>query len=181
MLVTFVLVDNWYQHRGARLLGRTVGSKPAFSDSEMLTLMLAIDFFEFTSERRFVAFIRANYLALFPKLLDQSQYNRRARSLRYLLNELRKAWAAELGVQFEQHFLLDTTPVIAVGYRRDKSQSDFRGSAEYGYCSARRLKYFGYKLAMLTTLDGTPYAFELVPANTDERDAADEILERIPG
>ena len=141
MLVTFVLVDNWYQHHGARLLGRTVGSKPEFSDSEMLTLMLAIDFFEFTSERRFIAFIRTNYLMLFPELLDQSQYNRRARSLRYLLNALRQDWAAELGVQFEQHFLLDTTPVIAVGYRRDKSQSDFRGSAEYGYCSARRLKY----------------------------------------
>ncbi len=179
-LVTFVLVDDWYQRTGARLLGRTVGSKPEFSDSEMLTLMLAIDFFEFTSERRFVAFMRANYLALFPNLLDQSQYNRRARSLRYLLNELRKDWAAELGVQFEQHFLLDTTPVIAVGYRRDKRHSDFRGSAEYGYCSARRLKYFGYKLVMVTTLDGTPYAFELVPANTDERDAADEILDTLP-
>jgi hypothetical protein len=180
LLVTFVLVDDWYQRSGQFLVNRTVGAKPAFSDSEMLTLMLAIDFFEFTSERRFVAFIRANYLALFPELLDQSQYNRRARSLRYLLNELRQDWAAELGVQFEQHFLLDTTPIIAVGYRRDKSQSDFRGSAEYGYCAARRLKYFGYKLVMLTTLDGTPYAFELVPANTDEREAADEILDTLP-
>ena len=180
MLVTFCLVDDWYQRKGARLLGRTVGSKPEFSDSEMLTLILAMDFFEFTSERRFVAFIRANYLVLFPKLLSQSQYNRRARSLRYLLNELRKDWAAELRVQFERHFLLDTTPIIAVGYRRDKNHSDFRGSAEYGYCAARRLRYFGYKLVMLTTLDGTPYGFELVPANTDERVAADEVLDTLP-
>lgn len=42
------------------------------------------------------------------------------------------------------------------------------------------MKYFGYKLVMLTTLDGTPYSFELVPANTDERDAADEILDTLP-
>lgn len=180
MLVTFVLVDDWYQRKGARWLGRTVGSKPEFSDSEMLTVMLAMDFLEFTSERRYVEFVRANYLALFPKLLEQSQYNRRARSLRYLLNALRQDWAAELGVQFEQHFLLDTTPVIAVGYRRDKTHSAFLGSAEYGYCAARRLKYFGYKLVLLTTLDGTPYAFELVPANTDERAAADEILDTLP-
>jgi len=180
LLVVFCLVDAWYQRKGARLLGRTVGAKPTFSDSEMLTLMLAIDFFEFTSERRFVAFLRANYLALFPQLLDQSQYNRRARSLRYLLNALREDWAADLGVQFERHFLLDTTPVIAMGYRRDKRHSDFRGSAEYGYCAARQLHYFGYKLVMLTTLDGTPYAFALVPANTDERDAADEILDTLP-
>jgi hypothetical protein len=179
-LVTLVLVDDWYQQKGQYLLHRTVGDKPVFSDSEMLTLMLAIDFFEFTSERRYHAFIGANYRALFPHLLDQSQYNRRARSLRYLLNELRKAWANELGVQWENHFLLDTTPVMTVGYRRDKSHSHFRGSADYGYCAARRLNYFGYKLVMLTTLKGTPYSFELVPANTDERDAADEILDTLP-
>jgi len=174
------LVDDWYQQKGQYLLHRTVGSTPVFSDSEMLTLMLAIDFFEFTSERRYHAFIAANYLDLFPNLLDQSQYNRRARSLRYLLNELRQTWATDLGVQWEKHFLLDPTPVIVVGYRRDKSHSDFRGSADYGRCAARRLKYFGYKLVMLTTLDGTPYSFELVPAHTDERDAADEILETLP-
>lgn len=179
-LITLVLVDDWYQRQGKQLLGRTVGQKPTFTDSEVLTLMLAIEFFEFTSERRYLAFVRANYLELFPNLLDQSQFNRRARGLKLLLNELRKELAIELGVQFEQHFLLDTTPVIAVGYRRNKSHSDFLGSADYGYCAARRMKYFGYKLVMLTTLDGTPYSFELVPANTDERQAADEILGSLP-
>jgi len=178
-LITLVLVDDWYEQKGQNLLGRTVGSKPTFSDSEMLTLMLAIDFFEFTSERRYRAFVKANYLSLFPKLLDQSQYNRRARSLRYLLNELRKDWIIDLGVQWENHFLLDTTPVPVVGYRRDKSQSHFQSSADYGYCAARRMKYFGFKLVMLTTLDGTPFSFELVPANTDERQAADEILDTL--
>lgn len=179
-LIVLVIVDDWYQRQGAALLGRTVGQKPHFSDSEMLTLMLVIDFFEFTSERRYLAFVRANYRKLFPKLLDQSQFNRRARSLRGLLNELRKELAAQLGVYLERHFLLDTTPVPVVGYRRDKSHSHFRGSADYGRCAARRLKYFGYKLVMLTPLNGTPYSFELVPANTDERDAADEILDTLP-
>ena len=179
-LVTYVLVDDWYQRKGQYLVHRTVGDLPTFCNSEMLTLMLAIDFFEFTSERRYVAFVRANYMCLFPHLLTQSQYNRRARQLGALLNALRQDWASALGVQLENHFLLDTTPVIAVGYRRTKHQSDFLGSAAYGYCAARRMKYFGYKLAMLTTLDGTPYAFELLPANTDERDAADEILDSLP-
>ena len=35
-------------------------------------------------------------------------------------------------------------------------------------------------MVMLTALDGTPYLIELVAANTDERDAADEILETLP-
>jgi len=178
--VVYFLVDTWYLSKGQHLLGRTVGDKPVFSDSEMLTLMLGMDFFEFTSERRYIEFIRANYLNLFPNLLDQSQFNRRARSLRFLLNQLRKDWAAQLGADLEAHFLLDTTPVIAVGYRRDKRNSAFLESANYGVCVSRKMKYFGYKLVMLTTLDGIPYSFELVPANTDERDAAEEILDELP-
>jgi hypothetical protein len=180
LTVLYVLVDDWYQTDGIRLRERTVGAKPDFSDSEMLTLMLAVDLLEFTSERRFRAFIQANYVRLFPQLLSQGQFNRRARALRFLLDALRQAWASPLGIQFERHFLLDTTPVPALGYRRDKTHSAFYGSAAYGYCAARRLKYFGYKLVLLTSLDGIPYRFEIVPANTDERVAADEILDHLP-
>ncbi len=129
LTVLFVLVDDWYQTEGVHLRNRTVGVKPDLSDSEMLTLMLAVDRLEFTSARRCRAFIQANYLQLFPRLLTQSQFNRRARALRFLLDALRHAWADQLGVQFEQHFLLDTTPVSAVGYRRDKTHSEFYGSA----------------------------------------------------
>jgi len=178
--IVYTLVDDWFLEKGKTLLNRTVGAKPVFSESEVLTLMLAIDFFEFTSERRYLKFIRANYLYLFPDLLDQSQFNRRSRELRYLLNALREAWAQELGVQFENQFIIDTTPVIAVGYRRPKEKSNFLGSANYGHCEARKMKYFGYKLVLLCTLDGIPYSFELVPANTDERVAADEILHTLP-
>jgi hypothetical protein len=178
LIVVFVLVDDWYQCQNYHK--SPIGRREEMTDSEILTLMLAMDFMEFTSERHYVEFIRGNYKHLFPKLLDQSQYNRRARCLTPTLNSLRVAWANDLGVTFQKHFLLDTTPIIAVGYKRDKSHSDFLGSANYGYCAARKLKYFGYKLVMLSTLDGTPAIFELVPANTDERAAADEVLDKIP-
>jgi hypothetical protein len=81
----FVLVDDWYQAQGVRLLKGKPGAKPEFSDSEVITLLLAMDFIPFPSETQFLGFIRANYLALFPRLIDQSQFNRRARALRLLL------------------------------------------------------------------------------------------------
>src|SRR5262249_10898096 len=84
LLVVFVIVDDWFRKKGKPLLHRPVGAKPAFSDAEMLTLMLSIDFFGFDSERQYIAFLHANYRALFPMILDQSQFNRRARQLRFL-------------------------------------------------------------------------------------------------
>lgn len=175
----FVLVDDWYLSKGQALLKGKPGAKPVFSDSEMLTLMLAQDFIPYPGETQYVGYIRANYRREFPKLVDQSQYNRRARSLRYLVEQLRRDWLGELGVNNPTQLLVDTKPVPVLGYKRGKTHSDFAGSAGYGHCAARKLDYFGYKLVMLTTLDGLPVVFDLVSANTDERDAAEVVLQRV--
>lgn len=177
--ITYTLIDDWYQERGKELLKGKPGRKPVFSDSEVITLLLLMDFLPFPGETQFLGFIRANYLALFPKLVDQSQFNRRARNLRLLVEELRRYWAVELGITLASQYLLDTKPVPVVGYKRSKRRSDFAGSADYGYCASRDMHYFGYKLVVLCTLDGIPVVYELVPASTDERVAAETVLSRV--
>jgi hypothetical protein len=172
----YVLVDDWYKEHAPRLLQGKVGAKPLFSDAELITLMLAQDFLSFESETQFLAFMRANYLQLFPKLCDQSQFNRRSRSLRLLVEHLRRRWLEQLRSPDDLFFLLDTKPVPVVGYKRRKKHSDFRQSAGYGYCSARHFHYFGSKFVAVTTFSGLPVAFEMVAANTDEREAAEEVL-----
>jgi hypothetical protein len=173
----YTLVDDWYKENAPRLLKGKAGAKPIFSDSELITLLLAQDFLPFPGETQFLGYIRANYLDLFPKLVDQSQFNRRARALRLLVEELRRNFLSTLGVLGETVFLLDTRPVPVVGYKRQKSHSEFRESAGFGYCVARRLHYFGYKFVALTTFDGVPIAYELVAAQTDEREAAEEVMD----
>jgi hypothetical protein len=41
------------------------------------------------------------------------------------------------------------------------------------------MAYFGYKLVMVTALEGVPVLYELVPANIEERQAAETVLERL--
>jgi len=137
LTITFVLVDDWYQVEGSKFLQGKPGKKPEFSDSEMMTLMLAQDFIPYPSETQYVGFIRANYLALFPKLVDQSQFNRRARALRLLLEQFRRYWILQKGCHLGTHYLLDTKPVPVIGYKRNKSHSDFAGSAGYGRCQPK--------------------------------------------
>jgi hypothetical protein len=175
----YVLVDDWYKAEGQTLLAGKPGAKPEFSDSEMLTLMLAQDFIPYPGETQFIGFMRANYLPLFPKLVDQSQFNRRARALRFLAERLRQAWLLRLGVRDPKQLLLDTKPIPVLGYKRSKAHSEFAGRAAYGYCAARELSYFGYKLVMLTTLDGLPVVYDLVPANLDERQAAEVLIQQV--
>ena len=176
LTIIYVLVDDWYKQHAPRLIKGKAGVKPVFSDSEVITLMLAQDFLCFESETQFLAFMRANYRELFPKLCDQSQFNRRARSVRLIVEQLRRTWLKELGATQEVFLLMDTKPVPVVGYKRSKKRSDFGQSAGYGYCSARHFHYFGYKFVAVTTFSGLPVVFEMVAANTDERVAAEEVL-----
>lgn len=179
LTIIYVLVDDWYQEKGQHLLQGKVGRKPAFSDSEVMTLMVAEDYIPYPGEAQYVGYLRANHADLFPDLVNQSQFNRRARGLRYLIEAMRRDWLMELGVEQASTFLIDTKPIPVVGYKRSKSRSRFLGSAEYGYCASRNLHYFGYKLVMVTTLDGIPVVYDLVPANTEERQAAEAVIDRI--
>ncbi len=73
-----------------------------------------MDFFPYPGEQQFLGFVRANYCTLFPKLLEQSQFNRRARGLEGMLEELRRFWVKQLGAVFERTLLLDTKPLQAL-------------------------------------------------------------------
>jgi hypothetical protein len=130
LTIIFVLVDDWHQESGKKLLKGKSGAKPEFTDSEVITLMLAQDFIPYPSETQYIGHIRANYLALFPKLLDQSQFNRRSRALRLLVEQLRRSWIIQKGWHRHANYLLDTKPVPVMGYKRNKRHSDFSGSAD---------------------------------------------------
>lgn len=181
LLIIFVLIDDWYQANATDYRKGQPGQRPEFSDSEMMTVMIAMDFIPFPSERQFVAYIRANHLDLFPNLVEQSQFNRRARAVAPLLEQFRQQWLIRTGVTLACEGLLDTKPIPVVGYRRNKQRSDFLGSAAYGYCASKKMYYFGYKLVTISSLAGIPLIYDLVPANTDERQAAETLLEQLSG
>jgi hypothetical protein len=181
MTIIFVLVDDWYQAEGVKLLRGKPGKKPEFTDSEIITLMLAQDYIPYPSETQYVEFIRANHLDLFPKLVDQSQFNRRARALRLLVEQLRRYWITQKGWNCQTCYLMDTKPVPVLSYKRNKKYSDFLGKAGYGVCISRNLKYFGFKLIAISTIRGIPVLYDLVPANSDERLAAEAIIDQLSG
>ena len=91
----------------------------------------------------------ANDGRLCPKLVNQSQYNRRARGRRRLVKALRMGWLSQLAVTIPEAVVVDTKPVPMVNVKRCKRHSAFSGGAAYGYCAARQWHYFGYKLVML--------------------------------
>lgn len=177
LTVLYVLVDDLYQMCCLALLGPKPGPEPELSDSEVLTLTLAQHLLSFDAERAFLGFASGNLRHLFPRLLDQSQFNRRVRALAWALERIRRQALQEVGAYLERYQLLDTTPVPVMKLCRFGRTSLFLGEATVGYCPSKREYYAGFKLALLATLDGVITAFDLVPAHTDERAAVEGLLD----
>ena len=122
LTIIFVLVDDWYETAGQQFLEGKAGRKPRFKDSEVMRLMIAEDFIPYPGEWQYLNYIRANYGALFPNLVDQSQFNRRARHLRQMVEAMRRDWLMDLGVGENEIYVIDTKPVSVVGYKRSKQR-----------------------------------------------------------
>lgn len=172
----YTYVDDWYQTDGARLLVGKVGSKPEFSDSEVMTLALAQHWCGFSKEAEWLRFVRQNYLPLFPRLLSQSEFNRRARHLCWLLNHLRCWLVRQLEAATAPCRLVDGTPIHVRHWRRYGVGHLLLREAALGYCASKRETFYGYRLVVLTTLDGIITDWALVSAATDEREAALDLL-----
>ncbi|MBI3659086.1 IS982 family transposase [Candidatus Acetothermia bacterium] len=174
--ILYAIVDDFYQISCLPLLGPKPGPAPQLADSEVLTLTLAQQLLGFETERAFLSFAAGNLRHLFPRLLDQSQFNRRARALVWALERIRRQALQELGACWERYRLVDTAPVPVMKLCRFSRTSLFLGEATVGYCASKKEYYAGFKLALLVTLDGVITAFDLVPAHTDERAAVEQLL-----
>jgi hypothetical protein len=173
----YTKVDDWYQVHGPALLAGKVGAKPLFADSEVITLALAQHWCGFAKEREWLRFIANNYRALFPHLLSQSEFNRRARNLCWLINALRRWVVEQMGAYEEEYRLIDGTPIQVRHWRRYGRTHLMLPEAALGYCAAKKETFYGYRLVVLTTLAGVITDWGLLPANADEREGALDLLE----
>jgi hypothetical protein len=174
----YTVVDDLYQTRLAPSRGRRPGPTPALSDSEVLTLAICAEWGLWDSERGFWRFSTKRLRHLFPRLLDQSQFNRRRRALYPALATIQRTVAERLGATLVRERLLDTKPVpVMVLKRHDQEGLVFDGRAAVGWCQAKRQWYYGFKLVLALTLDGVIVRYDLVPANVDDREAAAEVFE----
>jgi hypothetical protein len=129
----YTVVDDIYRERLAAVVSHRPGPEPALSDSEVLTLAICAEWGTWDSERAFWRFARRRLGHLFPRLVDQSGFNRRRRSLYPALAAIQRAVAERLGAHLEGERLLDTKPVaVMVLKRHDDRGLSFDGQAAVG-------------------------------------------------
>src|SRR5438045_4252533 len=114
----------------------------------------------------------------FPGLNERSRYNRRKRDLWSVILAVRVSLQIVLdALQLEETAAIDSAPVPCVGYKRAKHASEFVGTADYGVCSSKAMKYFGCKLHSVVGLSGIILGFLLTPASRYDNQPVVELMD----
>jgi hypothetical protein len=169
------LTDRIIPSRG---LGRRgPGGPPEVSDAELACLAVAQVLLRFDDERHWLRAAPRLVGHLFPRLLRQSEYNDRLKAAAPLMEAALRWLADHTPGSAELLRLMDATPVACGQSAITARRSDLFGYAGYGYCPSHSRWYWGAKLLIICTCDGTVTGFGLAnPKLYGEREQARQML-----
>lgn len=154
------------------------GVNPSFTDSELIALVLYKELAGIESERQLIRFIKRDYLFLFPELVDQSQFNRRARELAWLIEDIRQNLLIKLGAYLVELAVIDSTAVpIKHVVRAAITKSERDDLIDFGKRFAHKETYYGMKLHLLINRYGVPVTCILTSPKVFDGRMTDQLLQ----
>ncbi|HEY7147442.1 MAG TPA: IS982 family transposase [Streptosporangiaceae bacterium] len=160
---------------------RGPGGRPEVTDAELVCIAVAQALLRFDGERHWLRIAPKLIGHLFPRLLGQSEYNTRLRAAAPLLEAALRWLADATPATAELLRLMDATPVPCGQSVVTARRSDLYGYAGYGYCPSHSRWYWGSKLLLICTCDGTVTGFSLAnPKLCGEREQARQSLTSQP-
>ena len=157
------------------------GRPAAVTDAELVCLAVAQVLLRYDDERHWLRAAASRVGHLFPRLLEQSEYNARLKASAPLM-EAALRWLAQVTPgSAERLRLMDATPVPCGQSVITARRSGLFGYAGYGYEASHSRWYWGAKLLLMTTVDGTVTGFGLGnPKLVGERELARQMLTAQP-
>ena len=169
------LVDRIIPAHGTRRRGP--GRPPVVTDAELVCLAVAQVLLRYNDEHHWLRAARSRVGHLFPRLLGQSEYNERLKDAAPLMEAALRWLAEHTPGSAELLRLMDGTPVSCGQSKRTTQRSNLFGYAGYGYEPSHSRYYWGVKLMLIGTADGTITGFGLAnPKLWGEREQTRQLL-----
>lgn len=178
LLTVYVLIDDLYRcFAPPEVSGRRHASDAKLSDSEIIAIAICGELAGVDSERAWHSFVERNYRHLFPNFCSRSRFNRTRRALLPTTELLRQKLPSVFPALSSGVCIVDSFPLPVCEFGRARYCDAYRGfGANYGKCPSKKETYFGYKVHVLTTLEGYVSAFEITPASTDDREGLRDLV-----
>jgi hypothetical protein len=193
LTVTFVLIDDECQALSEQFFPNrkyAPDKQPLFHDSEVITLALFGEMVFGGDEDKTLHFIRQYHLEMFPKLLDNSRFNRRRHALGGMMEaircRLRDQWRTQHPLDAEEASLrlVDSAPIPICTYtraRRCQSVPIEWRDEWFGVCTSKKGKFFGVRCHLTSILDQMVDTWLLAPGSYEDRKPLIALLEAQQG
>ena len=181
IIEVFCIIDDEVKNLLSNLKLRQRGRIPNLSDSEVMTMEIVGEFLGFDSDKSIWEYFKTHWLHFFPRIPDRSNFARQAAHLHVVKRILQEKLASTLGALSDPLHIIDGFPIPVCKLSRAYSTSVFKGNASYGYCAAKKERYYGFRGHMVVNSTGVITSATFCAANVDERDVCPELTEKIRG
>jgi hypothetical protein len=160
---------------------RRGGFAPALSDEEVITMEICGEYFKLECDKEMFAYFSFHYRHFFPKLRDRSLFARQAANLQHVKFLIQKRLTAVSDEMNDPVQVIDTMPLPVCVITRAGRDRCFKGEADFGYCSAKDMNYYGFKLGLRISRIGMITNYSLLPARPHDIQSIETLLEGFEG
>jgi hypothetical protein len=181
IISVYCLVCHHFQKIVANHPLRRRGFAPALSDEEVITLEVCGEYLGLDQDEAIFDYFVAHYAPWFPHLKERTSFVRQAANLWQVkaLIQQRLTWVSGQATDAVQ--IIDTLPLPVCVYTRSQRDRCFKPDADYGYCAAKDMPYYGFKLGLRISRDGMIVHYPLLPARPHDSQLLDDLIAGLQG
>lgn len=150
---------------------RRRGTKPKFSDLEVIALSLTAECLGIDSENLLFSKLRAEYRNDFKNLISRRQYNDRRKFLFAKQEVVRARMTAQLNATSEV-YAIDSMPLeickLSRMQRNKMGKENIHSAPDKGYCASQKKYFYGYKLHSVCAASGVVQSLDLTKASVHD-------------
>lgn len=181
-IAVYCVVSDFIENMGGqRRIRLSNNNNPEFTDAEVMCIEIVGQLAKRHSQNAWYRYTRKNYLYLFPHLCSRSRYVRRVFQLDRMTSFLQQNLCALLAASYSVELIVDSFPIELCNMQRLKNSSQpFElAGANFGYCAAKKLNYYGLKCHLVSDLRGIPIFICLTSASMSDLHAFEFVVEQM--
>lgn len=141
--------------------------KPKMKDIELVSLVLTAEYLGIDSEYELFRRLPTSL----SMMIERSVYNKRKRKLFLFIESIRNKMSKAI-ISEEEYHIVDSMPLEICKMSRKNilkiCKENFDTSPNEGFCASQQMRYFGYKLHAVCTLQGVFRSFDLSKASVHD-------------
>jgi hypothetical protein len=181
IITVYCLVTETYKALTSTQPLRQGGFGPELSDEEVITMEICGEYWKLNADTDLFDYFRAHYRHFFPRLKERTLFVRQGANLQHVKARLQQLLVKLSGQDRDCVQPIDTLPLPVCTYTRAGRDRCFYEQADYGYCAAKKLHYYGFKLGLRVSRSGMITAAPLLTARSHDVNHMGALIEGFSG